>query len=77
MIDIIPQLCVSIVSKHGVEALCERLKDVESIEAIESVIKALDKVSEEVPQAVVMGRGLESLSKLLEFFEFPKQVLIF
>ncbi len=74
MIDMMPQVGYAIASRHGVEALCERLQDVGSIDVMENVINAVEKLSEEVPHAVVTGKGLERLARVFEFFEFSQQV---
>ncbi len=77
MVDIAPQLCYAVASRHGVEALCERLKEVGTIEVIESVVKAIEKIAEEIPQAIIASKGLEYLAKVFEFLEVSQQVLMF
>ena len=74
MVDLMPQMCYAVASKHGVEALCERLKDVGTIEIIESVVKAIEKIAEEVPRAVIVCQGFEYLAKVFEFLEVSQQV---
>jgi len=76
MVDIHPQLCYAVASRQGVEALCERLKDVESVDIIENVIKAIQKISEEVPHAVVSCNCLEYLANVFEFLDLILQVFL-
>ncbi len=72
-----PQVSYTIANRHGVEALCERLQDVGSIEVMESVVRAIEKLASETPQAILAAHGLERLAKVLEFFEFPQQVSLY
>ncbi len=75
LLDIKPTLCGKLVALGGVTQLCKRLENVASIELVEHVIKALEKVAIENPYAILASHGLSLLASLLDFFDFPLQVL--
>ena len=74
MIDILPSLCNKVATLGGVEILCQKLKNVESIELIENIIRALDKIALESPYSILAGQGILYISPLIDFFDFAKQV---
>ena len=74
IIDISPRMGHVLAEKRGVEALCNKLKNVESIEVVENIINVLKNISEEIPYSILKSNGLEDLCRILDFFEFSKQV---
>ena len=74
LIDIEPQLARPITNGKGVVALCQKVGACESIEIVESVINTLEKITAEVPDAVLESKALECLARVIGFFEVAKQV---
>lgn len=76
IMDIQPSFCGKIATCGGVALLCKKLQNVDSFDLIDHVIRALDKMSAEIPQAILAGNGLLFLSQLIDFFDYRQQVIL-
>ena len=73
LLDINPEIVSRIVENDGVSLLCQKLHNVTSLELIEHVIRALEKIGIENPHSILTARGLEYLAQLFEFLELIQQ----
>lgn len=76
MLDISPATCSRLSSLGGVAILCQMLSNVQSMELVENVVKALDKIAAEIPYSILEGGGLAYLSKIVDFFEYTQQKMV-
>ena len=57
--------------------LCKKLQNVESFDLVDRIIRALEKIAAEMPNAILAGNGLLFLSQLIDFFDYQQQVLFY
>ncbi|KAK9826455.1 hypothetical protein WJX81_000175 [Elliptochloris bilobata] len=67
--DVLPSSCSTIVRHGAVDAFCARLLTIEYIDLAEQSLQALQKLSQEHPQAVLRQGGLMACLSFLDFFQ--------
>ncbi|GAA5888057.1 hypothetical protein JCM5296_005418 [Sporobolomyces johnsonii] len=73
LMEALPGSAHSIVYAGAVPVLCRKLEDIQWIELAEQTLSTLEKISEEVPHAIVREGGLSALLTYLDFFSFHVQ----
>ncbi|GAA5933715.1 putative ubiquitin-protein ligase UFD4 [Sporobolomyces koalae] len=73
LMEALPGSAHSVVYAGAVPVLCSKLQDIQYIELAEQTLSTLEKISEEVPSAIVREGGLSSLLTYLDFFSFHVQ----
>ncbi|GAA5900666.1 hypothetical protein JCM8208_000560 [Rhodotorula glutinis] len=73
LMEALPGSAHSVVYAGAVPVLCDKLKDIQYIDLAEQTMSTLEKISEEVPHAIVREGGLSALLTFLDFFSFHVQ----
>ncbi|GAA6053157.1 hypothetical protein JCM3770_002881 [Rhodotorula araucariae] len=73
LMEALPGSAHSIVYSGAVPVLCQKLQDIQYIDLAEQTLSTLEKISEEVPHAIVREGGLSALLTYLDFFSFHVQ----
>ncbi|BGP41601.1 Ubiquitin fusion degradation protein 4 [Rhodotorula kratochvilovae] len=73
LMEALPGSAHSVVYAGAVPVLCDKLKDIQYIDLAEQTLSTLEKISEEVPHAIVREGGLSALLTYLDFFSFHVQ----
>lgn len=73
LVDTIPSIAATIVSKGGVTALVQKMMEIQYIDVTEKAIGALDKISIEAPSSVLSSGALTSMLSIIDFFEMESQ----
>lgn len=68
MMEALPGSAHSVVYAGGVPVLCSKLLEIQYIDLAEQTLSTLEKVSEEMPSAIVREGGLNALLQYLDFF---------
>ncbi|GAA5852212.1 hypothetical protein JCM8547_006700 [Rhodosporidiobolus lusitaniae] len=68
LMEALPGSAHSVVYAGAVPVLCDKLKDIQYIDLAEQTLSTLEKISEEVPSAIVREGGLAALLTYLDFF---------
>jgi len=73
LVDTIPSIAATIVSKGGITALVQKMMEIQYIDVTEKAIGALDKISIEAPSSVLSSGALISMLTIIDFFEMEAQ----
>ncbi|GAA6003606.1 hypothetical protein JCM10207_003505 [Rhodosporidiobolus poonsookiae] len=73
LMEALPGSAHSVVYAGAVPVLCDKLKDIQYIDLAEQTLSTLEKISEEVPSAIVREGGLSALLTYIDFFSFHVQ----
>ncbi|EIE76075.1 hypothetical protein RO3G_00779 [Rhizopus delemar RA 99-880] len=73
LLDAMPTAATSIVFHGGIKVLCQKLKSIQYIDLAEQALCALEKISAQVPRAVVHESGLSASLMYFDFFSVHAQ----
>ncbi|KAL8280298.1 hypothetical protein RQP46_007215 [Phenoliferia psychrophenolica] len=73
LMEALPGTAHSVVYAGAVPVLCSKLLEIQYIDLAEQTLSTLEKISEEVPSAIVREGGLSALLTYLDFFSFHVQ----
>ncbi|CEG68858.1 hypothetical protein RMATCC62417_05031 [Rhizopus microsporus] len=73
LLDALPTAATSIVFHGGIKVLCQKLKSIQYIDLAEQALCALEKISAQVPRAVVHEGGLGASLMYFDFFSVHAQ----
>ncbi|KAG1213610.1 Ubiquitin fusion degradation protein 4 [Rhizopus azygosporus] len=73
LLDALPTAATSIVFHGGIKVLCQKLKSIQYIDLAEQALCALEKISAQVPRAVVHEGGLSASLMYFDFFSVHAQ----
>jgi len=73
LMEALPGSSHSVVYAGAVPVLCSKLLEIQYIDLAEQTLSTLEKISEEVPSAIVRENGLKALLQFLDFLSFHVQ----
>ncbi|KAG1471228.1 hypothetical protein G6F56_002248 [Rhizopus delemar] len=73
LLDAMPTAATSIVFHGGIKVLCQKLKSIQYIDLAEQALCALEKISAQVPRAVIHEGGLSAALMYFDFFSVHAQ----
>ena len=74
ILDINPSFSNKIINQNGVQLLCNNLLNIEFLDLIEWIAKALEKISFENPYSVLSGNAFSNFLNVIDFVDFSVQV---
>ncbi len=63
------ELSNQIVILNGIQIICSKVQEIQSIEIAESVINCLNKLSNDFGDFIIKANVIESLINFIDFFE--------
>ncbi|ORX62548.1 hypothetical protein DM01DRAFT_1403027 [Hesseltinella vesiculosa] len=73
LLDALPTSVTHVVYHGGIQVLCQKLKSIEYIDLAEQALSALDKVSAQLPRAVIQEDGITAALMYFDFFSIHSQ----
>ncbi|KAI7902188.1 uncharacterized protein BX663DRAFT_552610 [Cokeromyces recurvatus] len=73
LLEAMPTAVTSVVSHGAIHVLCQKLKSIQYIDLAEQALYALEKISAQLPRAVVHEGGLSAVLMYFDFFSIHAQ----
>ncbi|KAI8098311.1 uncharacterized protein B0P05DRAFT_501835 [Gilbertella persicaria] len=73
LLEAMPTAITSVVSHGAIRVLCQKLKSIQYIDLAEQALYALEKISAQLPRAVVHEDGLSAVLMYFDFFSIHAQ----
>ena len=74
IMDIFPNAVNTIINHQGVTSLSQKIQSLEYIDLAEKAIKALERISSEAGNSVLINADLDIILNMMDFFELDTQV---
>mmetsp|Transcript_42629 Transcript_42629/g.49855 ORF Transcript_42629/g.49855 Transcript_42629/m.49855 type:complete len:123 (+) Transcript_42629:303-671(+) len=74
--DIFPSSVNTIINHQGVAAISQKIQNVDYIDLPEKAIRALERISTEAANSVLLNANLDLMLNLMDFFELDIQIVM-